>query len=248
MWIRSFATGLLAGLSLIATAAAQDKSKAAFQLRLLCVDVPAGAEHLMVMEKVEEVWVPRWRLKISPNFLTDPVGLSGKPVALAIDPAPPSAGSPFNGPPLPVTETFEGLKPFHEFELRESASTLVLVANPPEKVKTDPYRAILFSTGKTRFGAGQILIQNFATTSIAGVLGGKRVGISPGQSAIVEPGADQPADMAQITLASNVDGSAQVFCDTRWPAKTDYRRYLFILPRADGSLHPFVFPEHPPFP
>ncbi|MCU0796055.1 MAG: hypothetical protein MUF31_08985 [Akkermansiaceae bacterium] len=248
MTLRSLLLALLAGCSLIATASSEEKPKAAFQLRLLCVDVPVGAERLVILEKTDEGWAPRWRLKISPSFITDPVGLSGKPVGLAIDPTPPEKDSPFNGPPVAVTEPIEGLKPFHELTLREKTSTLVLVANPKEKAKTEPYRAILFSTDTTRFGAGDILIQNFASTSIAGVLGGKRVGISPGKSAIVAPGADQPADMAQITLASNVDGSPQVFCDTRWPAKTDYRRYLFILPRSDGSLHPFVFPEHPPFP
>ncbi len=39
----------------------------------------------------------------------------------------------------------------------------------------------------------------------------------------------------------------KVFCDTRWPAKTDYRRYLLLLPRKDGTIHPFVMPEQPPF-
>lgn len=248
MWFRVI---LLQLCCLIGTLPAQQGTappKAARQLRLLCVEVPKGAEHLIILEKSDESWVPRWRLKVSSNFLTDPVGLSGKTLGLAIDPAPPAASGPFNGPPAAVAGVIEGLKPFHQFELSEAAGTAVLVANPAEKLKTEPYRVILFSTDKARFGAGRILIQNFAPADIAGVLGGKRVTVAPGKAEIVEPGADQPADMAQITLAWNDGGSLRVFCDTRWPAKTDYRRYLFILPKSDGTLHPFVFPEYPPFP
>jgi hypothetical protein len=53
--------------------------------------------------------------------------------------------------------------------------------------------------------------------------------------------------MAQITLATKTGESWAPFCDTRWPAKTDYRRYLLLIPRADGTVHPFVMPEYPPF-
>jgi hypothetical protein len=42
-------------------------------------------------------------------------------------------------------------------------------------------------------------------------------------------------------------GQWRVFCDTRWPAETDYRRYLLLLPAAGGTIMPFVMPEHPPF-
>jgi hypothetical protein len=36
-------------------------------------------------------------------------------------------------------------------------------------------------------------------------------------------------------------------CDTRWPAKADYRRYLLLIPRADGTIYPFIMPEYPPY-
>ena len=248
MWFRAILIPLCCLGTLLQAQPGGASPKAAHQLRLLCVEVPKGAENLIILEKSEDAWVPRWRLKVSSNFLTDPVGFAGKSLGLAIDPSPPTTNSPFNGPPAAVTGVIEGLKPFHQFELSSASGTAVLVANPPEKQKIEPYRVILFSTEKARFGAGRILIQNFAPADVAGVLGGKRVVIAPGKSEIVEPGADQPADMAQITLAWNDGGTPRVFCDTRWPAKTDYRRYLFILPKADGALQPFVFPEYPPFP
>jgi hypothetical protein len=248
MWFRAILIPLCSLCAILQAQPAGDPPKGANQLRLLCVEVPKGAENLMILEKSEDTWVPRWRLKVSSNFLTDPVGFSGKSLGLAIDPSPPASNGPFNGPPAAVTGAIEGLKPFHQFELSGTSVTAVLVANPPEKLKTDPYRVILFPTDKARFGAGRILIQNFAPSDVAGMLGGKRVTVAPGKSEIVEPDADQPADMAQITLAWNDGGTPRVFCDTRWPAKTDYRRYLFILPKADGTLQPFVFPEYPPFP
>lgn len=248
MWFRTILIQLCWLCSPIQAQQAGDAPKGTHQLRLLCVEVPKGAEHLMILEKAKDAWVPRWRLKVSTNYLTDPVGLSSKTIGLAIDPSPPASGGPFNGPPAAVTGAIDGIKPFHEFELSESPATAVLIASTADVVKTKPYRVIFLPTNQARFGAGRILIQNFAPAAITGVLGGERVTVAPGKSAIVEPGADQAAEMAQITLAWNQGGTAKVFCDTRWPAKTEYRRYLFILPKADGTVWPFVFPEHPPFP
>ena len=92
-----------------------------------------------------------------------------------------------------------------------------------------------------------MLVQNFTPQVVAGMFGGKAAKIESGKSVIIEPGSDQPGEMAQITLATQTGESWAPFCDTRWPAKTDYRRYLLLIPRADGTVHPFVMPEYPPF-
>ena len=120
----------------------------------------------------------------------------------------------------------------------------MIATNEP---KGNPYRVILLDTKTQRFGEGKILIQNFTKNTIAGLLGGKSAKLEAGQSIIIEPGIDQAADMAQITLAKQVGDIWEPFCDTRWPGKVDYRRYLLLIPRADGTIHPFVMPEYPPY-
>lgn len=214
-------------------------------LRLLCVDDVPAASRLLVMEKTDEGgWVARWRLSVSAGFLTDPMGLGSRSLGLAIDPAPPAATGAFNGPATRVTKAIEA-KPFVEFELPDSdTATAVLVAGP---AKGPPFRVIPLDTKNARFGIGKTLVQNFTPKVVAGMFGGKAAKIEPGKTAILEPGSDQPGDMAQITLATQAGEAWAPFCDTRWPAKTDYRRYLLLIPRADGTVHPFVMPEYPPF-
>ena len=214
-------------------------------LRLLCVDDVAAASRLLVMEKNDDgTWVARWRLTVSAGFLTDPMGLGARSLGLAVDPSPPPAAGAFNGPATRVTKAVEA-KPFAEFQLPDSdTATAVLVAGP---AKGPPFRVITLDTKNARFGVGKTLVQNFTTKVVAGMFGGKAAKIEPGQTAILEPGSDQPGDMAQITLATQAGEAWAPFCDTRWPAKTDYRRYLLLIPRADGTVHPFVMPEYPPF-
>jgi hypothetical protein len=213
-------------------------------LRLLCVDAVPAASRLVVMEKTDDGWVARWRLTVSAGFLTDPIGLGTRSLGLAIDPAPPPAAGAFNGPATRVTTAIEAT-PFAEFQLPDSdTATAILVAGPE---KGPPYRVISLDTRNARFGIGKTLVQNFTPKIVAGMFGGKAARIEPGTTIIIEPGSDQPGEMAQITLATQAGEAWAPFCDTRWPAKTDYRRYLLLIPRADGSVHPFVMPEYPPF-
>ena len=140
------------------------------------------------------------------------------------------------------------VKPFAEFQLPASdTATAVLVAMSSDKTTGPPYHVITLDTQTANFGAGKMLVQNISPQIVAGVFGGKVAKVQPGKSAIIEPGSDQPGDMAQITLATRTGDTWTPFCDTRWPAKTDYRRYLLLIPRADGSVHSFVMPEYPPF-
>ena len=223
------------------------EKKHAYSLRLLCVEAAAGSDRLVVLEKSDKGWLPRWRLTVSSSFLTDPLGFQSRSLALGIDPAPPAANGGFNGPARPVTGDLK-VVPFHEFQLPDSDTvTAVLVANPAGAETKQPYRVIVLDTNRTRFAAGSILMQNLTKTSVAGMFGGKPAKAGPGQAVVVEPGIDQAGDMAQITLAGAEGEGWKVFCDTRWPAKTDYRRYLLLLPRQDGAIFPFVMPEHPPF-
>lgn len=227
------------------TAPSAKAPASAHSLRLLCVDDVAAASRLLVMEKTDDGgWVARWRLTVSAGFLTDPMGLASRSLGLAVDPSPPPAAGAFNGPAVRVTSAIEA-KPFVEFQLPDSdTATAVLVAGP---AKGPPYRVIPLDTKNARFGIGKTLVQNFTAKVVAGMFGGKAAKIEPGQTAILEPGSDQPGDMAQITLATQAGEAWAPFCDTRWPAKTDYRRYLLLIPRADGTVHPFVMPEYPPF-
>lgn len=221
--------------------------KSPHSLRLLCVDAVPAASRLLVMEKSDDGWVARWRLTVSAAFLTEPLGFGSRTLGLAIDPAPPVADGPFNGPAVRVT-TAVVATPFAEFQLPASdAATAVLLAAPAGEPTAPPYRVIPLDTQAANFGAGKMLVQNFTPQVVAGVFGGKPAKFQPGKSAIIEPGSDQPGEMAQITLATQTGDAWSPFCDTRWPAKTDYRRYLLLIPRADGSIHPFVMPEYPPF-
>jgi hypothetical protein len=240
----------LGGLSLHAqTPASADPAaaakKAPHSLRLLCVEAAADASRLVVAEKTDQGWMARWRLSISSSYMTDALGLATRKIALAIDPSPPATNSGFNGPALLIKEPFL-VKPITEFELPASdTATAILVSKPNDKAS--PYRVIVIDSEQQRFGAGKILVQNFTTHTVAGLFGGKSAKLASGQSSIIEPGIDQEADMAQITLAKQVGDQWEPFCDTRWPGKVDYRRYLLLIPRGDGTIHPFVMPEYPPF-
>lgn len=221
--------------------------KSSHSLRLLCVDGVPAASHLIVLEKTDDGWVARWRLTVSAGFITDPLGFATRSLGLAVDPAPPSSNGAFNGPAVRIDTQME-VTPFAEFRLPASDNaTAVLVAMSPGKTTGPPYRVITLDTQTTSFGAGKMLVQNFTPHIVAGVFGGKSAKILPGKSAIIEPGSDQAGDMAQITMATRSGDAWVPFCDTRWPAKTDYRRYLLLIPRADGSVQPFVMPEYPPF-
>jgi hypothetical protein len=229
-----------------AAAAAKD-AKGALQVRLLCVDTVPGADKLVVMEKSDEGWVPRWRLTVSPSFLSDGLGMQSKTLALGIDPAPPASNNGFNGPPVRVTAAMK-VEPFIEFQVPASGTaTAVLIADPAGASAKRPYRVVVLDSSVARFGAGSILVQNLSTAKIAGKLGGKAVRVGPGVAEVVVPDADQAGGMAQITLARAAGDELTVFCDTRWPAKAEYRRFLLLIPRQDGSIHPFVMPEYPPF-
>jgi hypothetical protein len=244
---------LLAGAitpPLCAQSAPPKTPKSPHSLRLLCVDAVPAASRLVVMEKTDQGWVARWRLTVSAAFLTDPLGFASRSLGLAVDPAPPPANGAFNGPAVRVTTALQA-KPFAEFELPASdTATAVLVAapaTPDGAAPAPPYRVIPLDTQAANFGEGKMLVQNFTPQVVAGMFGGKPAKIQPGKSVIIEPGSDQPGEMAQITLATQAGDAWSPFCDTRWPAKTDYRRYLLLIPRADGSIHPFVMPEFPPF-
>lgn len=247
---RIFLTILLA-CSIVSSLRAQSDPatppKSAHSLRLLCVDAVPAASRLIVLEKTEDGWVARWRLSVSAGFITDPLGFASRSLGLAVDPAPPTSSGAFNGPAVRIDTPME-VTPFAEFQLPASdTATAVLVAMSSDKTTGPPYRVITLDTQASNFGAGKMLIQNFTPQVVAGVFGGKVAKVQPGKSAIIEPGSDQPGDMAQITLATRTGDAWAPFCDTRWPAKTDYRRYLLLIPRADGSVQPFVMPEYPPF-
>lgn len=221
------------------------EKKAPHSLRLLCVEASPAASQLVVAEKTDKGWVARWRLSVSSSFMTDPLGLSSRQLALALDPSPPPPNGGFNGPAVLIKDELI-VKPIAEFELPATdIATAVLV--PRTGDQASPYRVIVLDANQQRFGAGKILVQNFTTHVVGGKFGGKSAKLASGQSAIVEPGVDQEADMAQITLAKQVGEEWEPFCDTRWPGKVDYRRYLLLIPRGDGSIHPFVMPEYPPF-
>ncbi len=227
------------------TAPAATVKKAPHSLRFLCVEAAEKATQLVVAEKTEQGWLARWRLTVSSSYITDAMGFGTRKLALAIDPAPPQAAGGFNGPATPIKEEFL-VQPIIEFELPDSdTATAILVTNSAPKAS--PYRIILIDAQKQRFGDGKILVQNFTTHTVAGLFGGKSAKLAPGQSTIIEPGIDQAAEMAQITLAKQLGDQWEPFCDTRWPGKTEYRRYLLLIPRADGSIHPFVMPEYPPY-
>jgi hypothetical protein len=230
-----------------APAAAAKDAKGAHQVRLLCVDTVPGADKLVVIEKNGDAWVPRWRLTVSPSFLSDPLGMQSKTLALGIDPAPPVSNNGFNGPPVRVTAAMK-VEPILEFQLPASGTaTAVLIADPAGEPAKRPYRVAVLDSSAARFGAGGILVQNFSKANVAGKLGGKALRVGPGAAEVVVPDADQAGGMAQITLARAEGSELAVFCDTRWPAKTEYRRFLLLIPRQDGSIHPFVMPEYPPF-
>jgi len=222
-------------------------TKLPHSLRLMCVDVVPVANRLVIAEKTDKGWLARWRLGVASQSLTEPVGFATRTLGLAVDPSPPPVKSGFLGPAAPVKEPLP-VTPFAEFHAPDSPSAIVLlVAAPAANAAKVPYRVVVLDTDTTRFAAGQILVRNFAPKFVACVFGAKTEKIAPGESALVSPKSNKEGNMVQVTLALQNGESWEPFCDTRWQAAVPYRRYLLLLPRGDGSIHPFVMPEYPPF-
>ena len=235
---------LIIGLCAQADAAATAK-KLPHSVRLLCVDEVAQATQLVLAEETEQGWVGRWRVGVSGQTLSNRLGFQTRTIGVAIDPTPPLKNGPFHAAPTMIKENLI-VKPFAEMVLSASDSvTAILIAGPKPEVA--PYRVIVLDAAEQQFGKGKVLIQNFTQHTVAGVFGGKAAKILSGKSELIEPGIDQAADMAQVTLAKQNGQAWEPFYDTRWPGKADYRSYLLLLPREVGSINAFVMPEYPPF-
>lgn len=232
-------------LALLSPLLDAQETAASHVLRLLCVGTAPQAGNLVLAEKVGDVWLGKWRLSVSDQSFSDPMAFASKNLCLAIDPSPPPANGGFNGPAVPVKELMK-VQPLVSFELPAGKAATAVLLPVPEAAAANqpPYRVVVLDSSTSRFAYGHVLIQNFTSSMVAGSLGGRSVKVQPGGSVVVEPGIDQEADMAQVTLARENEGKWEPFCDTRWPAKVDYRRYVLLLPRRDGGVYPFIMPEY----
>lgn len=223
---------------------AQEKPKEpSHSVRVICVEPAEGAENLILAEKTEKGWEARHRFNASRGFMGSPLALATRNAALALDSTPVSADG-LRGRSKPV-EPGVLVQPFTTFELPATGSaSLVLI---PEANSAKKYRTLVLETINTSFGAGQILVYNLTKGVIGGKFGGKPLQLASGARSVITPGIDQPGDMAQITIGTQVGSGYKTFCDTRWPAKPEFRRYLLLLPKADGNAGIFVMPEFPPF-
>lgn len=223
---------------------AQEKPKEpARSVRFICVEPAEGAANLILAEKTEKGWEARHRFNVARGFMGSPLSLATRNAALAIDPSPASSDG-ARGRSKPI-EPSVLVQPFTTFELPAAGSaSLILI---PEAGSAQKYRTLVLETGNGSFGAGQIFVYNLTKGAIGGKLGGKMLQLASGMRSIITPGIDQPGEMAQITIGIKVGSIYKTFFDTRWPAKPDCRRYLLLLPKADGSATTFVMPEFPPF-
>lgn len=231
-------------IALLAPSLHAQQTPAANVLRLLCVGAAPQSQNLILAEKVGDAWLGKWRVSVADQSFSDPMAVASKTLCLAIDPSPPPANGGFTGPVSPIKEALE-VQPLLTFSLPAgNAATAVLLPVGNAAANQPPYRVVVLNSSKSRFADGQVMLQNFTSSPVAGILGGRSVKLKPGGSAVVEPGIDQEADMAQVTLAREQEGQWVPFCDTRWPAKVDYRRYVLLLPRGDGGIFPFIMPEY----
>ncbi len=223
---------------------AQEKPKEpAHSVRFICVEPADGAENLILAEKTEKGWEARHRFSATRGFMGSPLALATRYAALAIDPSPVSTDG--SRGRSKAVEPGVLVQPFTTFELPAAGSaSLILI---PEAGSSKKYRTLVLETADGGFGAGQILVYNLTKGAIGGKFGGKTLQLPSGLRSIITPGVDQPGDMAQITIGTKVGNGYKTFCDTRWPAKPDFRRYLLLLPKADGGATTFVMPEFPPF-
>lgn len=237
---------LLLGTSLHAqqpTAPPAPPAPPAHSLRIICVEPAKDAERLIIAEKTEKGWEGRYRFTVARSFMGDPLAFKTQNLALALDPKPAAANSQ-PGRATPV-EAGTMVEPFATLDLpasNKAIAVLTAAADPAKK-----YRTFLLDTAANRFGAGQILIYNLTSGNIGGVFGGTPLKLASGTQGIITPDVDQPNDMAQITIARQVGEKLIPFCDTRWPVKVEFRRYVLLLQKANGSVSPIVMPEFPPF-
>lgn len=232
-------------LPLVAAAQEKASTEPGRGVRLLCVAVDKPVR-LVVAEPGDKGWLPRWRLTLAAANLGDPITIKGKDFALALDSTPAPATAPPPGLAARIAGEVEPVVPFAQATLPGSGSSLAVLAPTGDEHK--PFRIRLIDSDPARFRGGQILVHNFTTETVVGLLGGNRISLAPDQELVSTAKADRKANMAQITLGlKSGEGAGRPFCDTRWPAEVAYRRYLFILPRPGESPTVFVMPEYPPF-
>lgn len=85
-------------------------------------------------------------------------------------------------------------------------------------------------SGTTGFKGGNVLLVNYSTATIAGIMGQSRFTIAPSKTAQVAPkpnDANKP-DGYQATFAFQLESGWVKFCDTFWPLDPDIRTITII--------------------
>ena len=91
---------------------------------------------------------------------------------------------------------------------------------------TDGFDLVALDGNVNAFGGGKFLFMNATTADIAGVVGGEKFVVKPGQHTIVKPKAD--AGLASASFYFRKDENARAFFSSRWPVADHARGMVFF--------------------
>ena len=107
----------------------------------------------------------------------------------------------------------------------------------------DGFRILALDSGKTSFGASQMLFVNLAREQVAGLVGGKQFRLNPGKHIIIKPKADRGKNLCFASLKYLRANKWRTFFSTNWPTLTAARGLIFLYndPRSRSvKMHSVV--------
>lgn len=162
--------------------------------------------------------------------------------------------APHKVPPLAtwvVGETTKGpdgkpvFKEYGRAKALAAPSQLILLVRKGAQ-NSDGFAVIPVDSGATRFGGGKFLFANAARVDIAGVVGGERFALKPGQHTIIKPKLEPGAGTVHATLYYRKEEEAKPFFSSQWPVSANARGLIFLYHDPDtGRLRLHTIRDYP---
>jgi hypothetical protein len=189
---------------------AQDDRKTGLEVRLLAVDLLAGAESVVIRSgdsSSETIELPT-------HGLSDGVRVSGRELAIA---APAKDGKPG--------------RIFVRTALPDSGRRFLLLLIPSK----DSYGCRVVALDDPAFKRGGICFFNLSPMTVGGLLGSQKFVAEQGKPVIMSPPAKQDLPYYQVSFYYQTEEGSRRFADTRWPYETHTRSYVFFYVKPNST-------------
>jgi hypothetical protein len=191
-------------------AAAPNDRKSGLEVRLLAVELLAGAESV-VLRSGETNSAP---IELPTHGLSEGIRVAGRELAVA---APPKDGNPG--------------RILARAALPDSGRRFLLLLVPAK----DSYGCRVVALDDPAFKPGGVCFVNLSPLTVGGLLGNLKFVAEQGQPLIMNPPAKQDLPYYQVSFYyQNGEGSRQ-FANTRWPYGIHTRSYVFFYIKPNST-------------